>query len=228
MSGHFVPSTAVALGFINFCKSARWGERQSVWLWRQLSPETQHNWLSECLLRPVCVYGQNDHPLPVCGVCNYFRIGNAGSRTVIDDDPALLLVTTAVAATQGAALGPEEEMRAFLEDTGAIRSPQMSRLLFTSCSFSLSLFFFFFLLSLRLAVATKQVSKCRGMISRVCWVWLCCVSMKPCVSLCMFKEICSTSLEMCHYVCHVIKKNKPKKPLNISQLNTIQTVICIL
>lgn len=144
MSGHFVPSTAVALGFINFRKSARWGERQSVWLWRQLSPETQHNWLSECLLRPVCVYGQNDHPLPVCGVCNYFRIGNAGSRTVIDDDPALLLVTTAVAATQGAALGPEEEMRAFLEDTGAIRSLQMSRLLFTSCSFSLSLFFFFF------------------------------------------------------------------------------------
>lgn len=93
---------------------------------------------------------------------------------MIDDDPALLLVTTAVAATQGAALGPEEEMRAFLEDTGAIRSPQMSRLLFTSCSFSLSLFFFFFAFSLLGSGDKTGVKVQRNDITRLLSVALLC------------------------------------------------------
>lgn len=55
---------------------------------------------------------------------------------MIDDDPAPSSQHT------GATPGPEEEMRGSLEDTHAIRSPQVSRLLFTPCSSSLSLFFF--------------------------------------------------------------------------------------
>lgn len=91
------------------------------------------------------VYGYSDHPLPICCVWKYFRIGNGDRRTMIDDEPpsSLHSVTTALAATHGAAPGPEEEMRGSLEDTDTIRSLQVSRLLFISRSFSLSLFCFF-------------------------------------------------------------------------------------
>lgn len=63
---------------------------------------------------------------------------------MIDFDPSIATlrsVTTALAATHRAALGPEEEMRGSLEDTDAIRSLQVSRLLFISrsSSFSVSL-----------------------------------------------------------------------------------------
>lgn len=36
--------------------------------------------LSLCL----CVHGHNDHPLPMCWVCIYFRIGNGGRHTFTD------------------------------------------------------------------------------------------------------------------------------------------------
>lgn len=42
--------TVVALGIINFYRSVRWWERESVWWWRPPSPETQHSWLCECLI----------------------------------------------------------------------------------------------------------------------------------------------------------------------------------
>lgn len=60
---------------------------------------------------------------------------------MIDDDPPPpRSATTALVATHRATPGPEEEMRGSLEDTDTIRSLQVSRLLFISCSFSLSLF----------------------------------------------------------------------------------------
>lgn len=64
MSGHFVPLTAVALGFINSYRSERWAESESVRWWRPPSPETQHNslWMLDhcffyilCFVKQICV-----------------------------------------------------------------------------------------------------------------------------------------------------------------------------
>lgn len=219
MSGHFVPLTAVALGFINFYRFERWEERESV-IVEATVPPRRHNTIDrECLIityfffpapdphsfqrtvcfglcLSLCVLGHSDHPLPIYWPCNYFRILRQG-RTMIDDDHPLFS-NDGPRWDTGPPWGQIEEMICFLEDTDTIRSPQVSRLpaVYLTFLFSLSLYFFFFAFSpcFCLALATKQVSKCRGIISRPCWVWLCCVEQEPAgVSLCeaMYEEICS-------------------------------------
>lgn len=98
---------------------------------RPLSPETQHIDGLNCLLSASMA--KVTTPRPVSGVCNYIRKGKEGGRTMIDDNPLPAFSNGGRRSDAGGPpWGPEVEMRAFLKDTDAIRSPQTSRLLFIS------------------------------------------------------------------------------------------------
>lgn len=155
-------------------------------------------YLSLCL----CVHGHNDHPLPMCWVCMYFRIGNGGRHTFTGS------VTTAprrdALGRPGVRGGNKRLFRGHRHHYVTAGVPlAVYPSFFQPRTVFLFLFFCFlcFSLCLCLPVAIKQVSKCKGMMSHcVTSVTLLC-EQEPAVCLCecMHEEICvvfhNTSIE---------------------------------